>query len=77
MEGAAPRYQEGERVRVRLQSPSQNPRTPDYLKGKVGVITALHGVIENSLDHREVYPYLYTLVFDVTELFGGHSTDKV
>ncbi len=62
---------------MRAQSPGGNPRTPEYLKGKAGVIVALHGVIENPFDHRDVYPYLYTVAFDVTELFGGPSTDKV
>jgi hypothetical protein len=77
MEGVEHRFRAGEQVRVRIDSPGGNPRTPDYLKGKVGVIAALQGVIENPFDHRDTYPYLYTVAFAVTELFGGASTDKV
>ena len=71
------RFSAGQRVRVRPESPGGNPRTPDYLKDKVGVIAALAGVIENPGDHRGPYPFLYTVAFEVAELFGEHSRDKV
>lgn len=75
--GAEHRFTAGQQVRVRTESPGGNPRTPDYLKGKTGVIAALVGVIENPSDHRNTYPYLYTVAFDVAELSGEPSTDKV
>jgi nitrile hydratase len=71
------RFAVGQPVRVREECPGGNPRTPDYLKGKLGVIAALCGVIENPSDHRATYPYLYTVAFDVAELFGEDSRDKV
>ncbi len=75
---AQARFKEGERVRVKSgNNPGWNPRTPDYLKGKVGTVSTLQGVIENAMDHRDTYPYLYTVVFEVSELFGGTSKDQV
>ncbi|HEY3117317.1 MAG TPA: SH3-like domain-containing protein [Chloroflexota bacterium] len=71
------RFQNGDQVRVRIACPGGNPRTPDYLRGKSGLITALRGVIDNPRDHRDAYPFMYTVEFGVAELFGGSSTDKV
>jgi nitrile hydratase len=73
----ANRYAEGERVRVRMSSDGPNPRTPHYVRGKVGTIVALHGFTEAFHDHRGVYPYLYTIAFDVAEITGKASKDRV
>ena len=71
-------FQAGEHVRVKSGSnPGWNPRTPEYLKGRVGIITALHGVVSNPSDHRADYPFLYTIAFAVTELTGRPSNDQV
>lgn len=48
-----------------------------YIRGKKGVIAVTHGAISNPLDHRGLYPPLYTVVFDVKDLFGGTSEDKL
>ena len=48
----------GDRVRVKHANASGNPRTPAYVRGKRGIVTALHGSIDNPLDHRGVYPPL-------------------
>jgi len=32
----------GDRVRVKHANPSGNPRTPAYVRGKRGIVTALH-----------------------------------
>ena len=71
------RFSLGNKVRVKRQNPEGNPRTPAYVLGQEGVITAVHGTIENSIDHRGVYPPLYTVEFGVKDLFGGSSADKV
>lgn len=71
------RFKVGDRVRVRQESAGGNPRTPAYVRGKVGTVVALHGQIENPLDHRGVYPPLYTLEFEVRDLFGGSGRDRV
>lgn len=37
------RYRIGDRVRVRVAEPTGHCRTPGYLRGKRGVVVALHG----------------------------------
>jgi nitrile hydratase subunit beta len=67
----------GCRVRVLAGNPQGNPRTPGYVRGKVGSVTAVHGVIHNPLDHRRPYPPLYTVLFDLAELVGRTRGDQV
>ena len=71
------RFFVGSRVRVKLENPEGNPRTPVYSRGKQGVITGVHGTMESPIDHRGVYPPLYTVEFAVHDLFGGASSDTV
>jgi nitrile hydratase len=77
MENPNYKFKVGERVRVKLENPLGNPRTPRYVRGKQGVIVAVHGVINNPHDHRGLYPPLYTLVFGVNEVFGTPNSDKL
>lgn len=37
----------------------------------------LHGRIPNPLDHRGVYPPLYSVLFLVSEVFGSSSRDTL
>ena len=67
----------GDRVAVKLENPAGNPRTPKYIRGKKGVIVEAHGVISNLRDHRGLYPPLYTVAFDVREVFGTDSADQL
>jgi nitrile hydratase subunit beta len=69
------RFTPGDRVRVVDDAPGGNPRTPGYLKGRVGVVTMRHGVIVNPLDHHEPYPPLYTVEFRIEELAGPPGPD--
>ena len=71
------RFHVRDRVRVKRANPEGNPRTPAYVRGKEGVVTALHGSIVNPLDHRGVYPPLYSVLFSVREVFGGPSQDTL
>ena len=66
-----------QRVRVKLENPAGNPRTPQYARGKVGIVVSQHGTMENPLDHRDVYPPLCTVVLEVSEVFGGLSRDQL
>src|SRR5439155_1081874 len=59
---ATHRFQVGERVRVMQANPAGSPRTPAYVRGKSGIVTALHGSIENPLDHRGGYPPLCSVL---------------
>ena len=71
------RFHVGDRVQVARTSPSGNPRTPGYIRGKSGTVTALHGSIDNPLDHRDAYPPLCSVLFLVCEVFGGTSHDTL
>jgi hypothetical protein len=70
-------YKLGDKVAVKQENPSGNPRTPKYIRGKRGVIGDVHGTISNLRDHRGLYPPLYTVAFDVKAVFGGKSRDKL
>jgi nitrile hydratase len=65
------RFKVGDAVVVRQEVAGGNPRTPRYVRGQRGVVTAVHGVMDNPLDHRGRYPPLYTVTFDVKDVFGG------
>lgn len=71
------RFAPGDRVRVLTQRTGGNPRTPPYVKGRTGVITARHGIIDNPLDHHRPYPPLYSVEFRVEDLTGLSGGDLV
>ena len=71
------RFNVGDRVQVKRANPAGNPRTPAYVRGKDGIVTVLHGRIVNPLDHHNVYPPLYSVLFSVREVFGGASGDTL
>ncbi len=71
------RFSVGDRVRVVRNVPTGNPRTPRYVRGHSGVVTARHGVIVNPLDHHQPYPPLYTVEFTIEDLFGLEGEDLV
>lgn len=70
MSASAQRFRVGDRVRVLDAVADGNPRTPRYLQGRTGTIVRCHGVVENPLDHQQVYPPLYSIVFSMT---GGRG----
>lgn len=71
----AERFHIGQRVRVLDAVPDGNPRTPRYLQGRTGTVVRCHGVVENPLDHQQVYPPLYSIVFEMPG--GPGSNDEV
>jgi len=77
MDAPRGRFKVGDRVRVMAENPAGNPRTPVHVRGKSGLVAELHGVIPNPLDHRGLYPPLYSVVFEVREVFGGSSRDTL
>lgn len=72
-----PRFAVGDRVRVREECPEGNPRTPAYARGRVGTVIAFHGRIDNPLDHRDVYPPLYSVEFAIGDLGGAEPAATV
>jgi hypothetical protein len=82
---AAPRYRVGDRVRVRAGAPPGHFRTPHYVQGKLGRVTALCGTFRNpeSLAYGgnglPAQP-LYRVEFAQTALWGrypGPGHDKL
>jgi hypothetical protein len=57
----------GDRVCVHRDVPTGNPRTPRYVRGSCGVVIRAYGVLDNPQDHRDPYPPLYTVLFDVSD----------
>ena len=74
---ATHRFHVGDRVQVKRANPAGNARTPAYVRGKSGIVSALHGSIDNPLDHHGVYPPLCSVLFPVGEVFGGGSRDTL
>jgi nitrile hydratase beta subunit-like protein len=74
---AMSKYKVGDAVIVAADNPTGNPRTPYYIRGKRGVIGLVHGVLENSRDHRGVHKPLYTVRFDLREVSVCHDQDSI
>jgi hypothetical protein len=84
-EAVAPRYQVGDRVRVRAAFPPGHVRTPHYCRGQIGVIERLCGAFPNPEElayNRSGLPRqpLYRVRFKASELwpdYGGEPHDVV
>jgi nitrile hydratase len=74
---AAPRFQPGDRVRVRLADPPGHVRTPYYCRGKTGVIERICGAFANpeelayARDGLPAQP-LYRVRFGAFELWPDY-----
>lgn len=66
------RFGIGDRVLVERDVRGGNPRTPHYLRGRIGTVVRRYGVVHNPLDHPTPYPPLYSVVFPVT-VGGAHD----
>lgn len=71
------RFQPGDVVRVRGDVLTGGPRTPKYVRGRQGVVADIHGSIANPLDHRGLYPPLYTVVFQIRDVFPGRGDGQL
>ena len=81
----SPRFQTGDAVRVRVDSPAGHFRTPAYVQGRTGRVAALCGVFRNpeSLGHGgsglPARP-LYRVEFsqgDLWDDYAGSGSDKL
>ena len=77
MDLASNKFKIGDAVLVAAKNPAGNPRTPKYIRGKRGVIGAVHGLLENPGDHRGIYNPLYTVRFDLSEVSTCHDQDSI
>lgn len=67
-----------QKVRVKTENPGPNKRIPDYVRGKLGVIIAVHGTVPNySHDHSEDWGPLYSVLFGTLQAPDSHSREKV
>jgi len=77
MESPASKYKIGDAVLVAAENPAGNPRTPRYIRGKRGVIGAVHGLLENVRDHRGIHNPLYTVRVELCEVSTCHDQDSI
>jgi len=40
-------------------------------------VVKLHGVIDNPIDHRGHYPFLYTVMFEIGQVFDRPGNEKL
>lgn len=74
---AKSKFKIGDPVLIAAENPAGNPRTPRYIRGKRGIVGAVHGVLENPKDHRGLYQPLYTVRFDLSEISPSRDPDSV
>jgi hypothetical protein len=71
------RFRGGERVRIKKESPlSPTERTPDYIRGKEGIVKCSLGTVidpEFDRDHKLSWGPLYRIVFDWLEVHGNEA----
>ncbi len=71
-------FRAGQRVRARATPPDRHTRLPGYVRGKVGVIERVLGTHVFADSHAqglgEDPQWLYTVVFEAAELWGGETT---
>lgn len=71
---SAARFRVGDRVRTRNFHPVGHTRLPRYARGKAGVVEAVRGGFvfpdTNAHGHGENPEWVYTVVFDGTEIWG-------
>ena len=78
---APAKFKAGDKVRARNIHPLTHTRLPRYVRGHVGVVERDHGVQvfpdSAATDAGENPQWLYTVVFDGTELWGADSDASV
>jgi len=72
------RFRLGQRVRTRATPAEHHTRLPGYVRGKTGIIERVLGAHVFADSHAqglgEDPQWLYTVVFDATELWGSEAT---
>jgi nitrile hydratase beta subunit len=73
-----PRFKLGQRVRTRATPAEHHTRLPGYARGKSGVVERVLGAHVFADSHAqglgEDPQWLYTVVFDATDLWGSDAT---
>jgi nitrile hydratase len=78
---APARFDVGQQVRASTASPQTHTRLPAYLRGRLGVVVAVHGAHvfpdSNATGKGEDPQWLYTVRFASADLFGQRAGDSV
>ena len=78
--GGPPRFALGQPIHTSAEVPQHHTRLPGYARGKRGVIERMHGCHVFADTHArglgEQPQWLYTVVFDEGELWGGDTTPQ-
>ena len=79
-EDAIPQYAVGDVVRVKDGAPLGHTRVPRYVRGKVGVITNLHGNFilpdQRVADGSMLYQPVYRVCFAAQQVWGDDAAPK-
>ena len=70
-------YAVGDHITVLRDNPAGNPRTPHHARGRMGVVIAVHGMVDSPLDDAELSLPMYTARFDVLDDRGSPTGDGV
>jgi len=77
MEAIDSKFKLGDAVVIAPENPKGNPRTPKYIRGKRGIIGAVHGSgLYLGLELVRDRP-LYTVRFDLSEVSTCHDQDSI
>ena len=75
------RFKPGDRVRAKNMHPATHTRLPRYARGHVGVVELVHGCHafpdSVAIDQGDNPQWLYTVVFEGTELWGTEADPTV
>ena len=79
-EATMPKYTVGDVVRVKDGAPLGHTRVPRYVRGKVGVITHLHGnfilPVQRVADGSMLYQPVYRVCFSAQHVWGEDAAPK-
>jgi len=65
-----------QKVRVRTELISPNRRVPSYVRGKIGAIIKVHGIIPDfQHDHADDWGPMYSVLFEVSSRGEKVSVD--
>lgn len=77
---AQPKFEPGDRVRVRNINPSGHTRCARYLRGKEGVVERVHGAFvfpdSNASEEGENPQPVYNVRFDAAEVWGDQDGQR-
>ena len=76
----APRFKEGDAIRVRNHNPATHTRLPGYLRGKLGTVEKDYGVFAFPDTHAhglgDKAQHCYSVRFSARELWGPTAPER-